>query len=132
MNSPSPSSCDQPWRDVAVERKRFVLRQNEDAAQIAVDAVGKRDVDNAVDAAEGHGGLGAVARERPQPLALSACQQNADRVAHQGHERISLPAPERPGPAGRCSDILAGTPESPIQACPESLPDRRPGPKNKA
>ena len=83
---------------VPVERKRFVLRQNKNAAEIAVDAVGKRDVDDPVDAAEGHGRLGAVARERPQPFALPACQQNADRIAHQGHERISLPSPERPGP----------------------------------
>ena len=83
---------------VPVERKGFVLRQNENAAEIAVDAVGKRDVDNAVDAAEGHGRLGAVARERPQPFALPSCQQNADRIAHQGHERISLPCPERPWP----------------------------------
>ena len=104
--------------DVPVERKRFVLRQNEDAAEIAVDAVGKRDVDNAVDAAEGHSGLGAVARQRPQPFALPACQQNADRIAHQGHERIFLPRPNCRGRGLWCPAILAGTPESPIQACP--------------
>ena len=76
--------------DVAVEAERFVLRQDENAAQVAVDAIGKRDVDDAVDAAEGDGGLGAVARERPQPLALSACQQNADRIAHQGDHAPTL------------------------------------------
>ena len=84
--------------DVAVQAERFVLRENEDAAQVAVDAVGERDVDDAVDAAEGNGGLGAVARQRPQPLALAAGQQNADGVAHQGHDAASiLPAPESAG-----------------------------------
>ena len=38
--------------DVAVEAQRFVLRENENAAQIAVEAIGKRDVDDAIDAAE--------------------------------------------------------------------------------
>ena len=83
MNSPRPISADQPLADVAVEAEGFVLREDEDAAQIAIDAIGERDVDDAVDAAEGHGGLGAVAGERPQPLALAACQQDADGVAHQ-------------------------------------------------
>ena len=100
--------------DVPVERKRFVLRQDEDAAQVAVDAIGKRDVNDAVDAAEGHGGLGAVARERPQPFALAAGQQNADRIAHQGHVRISLPVPEYRNRGNGRSAILAGTSESPI------------------
>ena len=38
--------------DVAVQAERLVLREDEDAAQVAVDAIGKRDVDDAVDAAE--------------------------------------------------------------------------------
>ena len=54
-----------PLASVPVERKRFVLRQNKDAAEIAIDAVGKRYVDNPVDAAERHSRLGAIARERP-------------------------------------------------------------------
>ena len=61
--------------DVAVEAQRFVLREDEHAPQVAVDAIGKRDVDDAVDAAEGHGGLGAVARERPEPLALAPARR---------------------------------------------------------
>ena len=70
---------------VAVEAEGLVLGEDEDAAQVAVDAIGQRDVDDAVDAAEGHGGLGAVARERPQALALAAGQQDTDGIAHQGH-----------------------------------------------
>ena len=60
--------------DVPVQRERFVLCQDEYAAEVAVDAVGKGNVNNSVDAAEGHGGLGAVARQRPEPLALSSSQ----------------------------------------------------------
>ena len=71
--------------DVPVEAERLVLRENEDAAQVAIEAIGKREIDDAIDAAERNGRLGAVARERPKALALAASQENADRVAHQGH-----------------------------------------------
>src|SRR5271165_2160184 len=52
---------------VPVEGKGLVLRQDEYTAEIAVDAVGQRDVNNPVDSDEGNRRLGAVARERPQP-----------------------------------------------------------------
>ena len=68
--------------DMAVEAERFVLREDKNAAQIAVQAIGKRDVDDAIDAAERDGGFRAVARQRPKPLALAAGQENSDRVAH--------------------------------------------------
>src|SRR5262249_43176783 len=48
------------FADVAVQRKRLVLGEDIHAAQVGVDAVGERDIDDAVVAAEGHGGLGAV------------------------------------------------------------------------
>src|ERR1700682_108412 len=70
---------------MAVKGKGFVLRQDKDATQIAVDTVGKRDVNNPVNPAERHRGLRAVTRQRPQPLTLASRQQNADRIAHQGH-----------------------------------------------
>ena len=79
--------------DVAVQAERLVLREDEDAAQVAVDAIGERDVDDAVDAAKGNGGFGAVARQRPQPFALAAGQQDTDGVAHQRHGHEDL-APE--------------------------------------
>src|ERR1700730_16005522 len=60
--------------DVPVERERLVLRQDEYAAEVAVDAVGKRDVNNSIDAAEGHCGFGAITRQRPEPLALASSQ----------------------------------------------------------
>ena len=73
---------------MAVEAERLVLRENENAAQVAIHAIGKRDIDDAVNAAERDGRFGAVARERPKPLALAAGQQHSDRVAHQGHVRL--------------------------------------------
>src|SRR5882724_5464037 len=63
-----------PLANVPVKRKRFVLRQNKYAAQVAIDAVGKSDVDDSIDAAKWHGRLGAVARQRPEPFALSSSQ----------------------------------------------------------
>ena len=77
--------------DVAVEAERFVLGEDEDAAQVAIEAVREGEVDDAIDAAERDGGLGAVARERPEPLALAAGQENTDRVAHQGHDAVCRP-----------------------------------------
>ena len=58
--------------DMAIEGERLVLGEDVDPAQVGVDAVGERDIDDAVDAAEGDGGFGAVARERIQPLACAA------------------------------------------------------------
>ena len=45
------------------------MRENENAADVGVDAIGKSEVDDAVGAAKRHGGLGGVARERIEPLA---------------------------------------------------------------
>ncbi len=73
--------------DVAVEAERLVLRQYKYAAQIAIQAIRKGDVDDAVDAAERDGRFGAVARERPEPLALAAGQEDTNRIAHERHER---------------------------------------------
>ena len=49
-----------PFADVPVQRQRFVLGKNVDATQIRVDAVGKGNVDDAVDTAEGDCGLGSI------------------------------------------------------------------------
>ena len=78
--------------DVAIEAERFVLGKDEDAAEVAIEAVGKSDVDDAVDAAEGDGGLGAIAGKRPEAFALTASEQNSDRVTHQWH-RVSVKRP---------------------------------------
>ena len=70
------------FADVAIQRERFVLRENVDAAQIGVEAVGKSDVDDAVNSAEGHGGFGAVARERIKALTGASCKKNSESVFH--------------------------------------------------
>ena len=66
--------------DVAIQRERFVLRGDEDAAQAGVDAVAEREVDDAVGAPEKHGRFGAVPRERVQAFTRTACEQNHQRV----------------------------------------------------
>ena len=78
--------------DMAIEAEGFVLRENEHTAQVAVEAVREGDVDDAVNGAKGHGGLGAIARQRPQALALAASQEHANRIFHQGHNQPSLSA----------------------------------------
>ena len=82
MYSPSPARGDQPGADVAIEAQRFVLGEHEHAPQVGVNAIGKGDVDDAVQAAERNGRLGAVARQRPQPFALTSCEEHSDGVAH--------------------------------------------------
>src|SRR5271163_4247034 len=79
---------------VAIEAESFVLGEDEDAAQIAIQAIRKRDVNDPVDAAEGDGGLGAIASERPKAFALATRQQDRKCVAHQGHGHAP---PESPG-----------------------------------
>jgi hypothetical protein len=71
--------------DVTIQAEGLILCEYEDAPQIAIQAVGKREVDNAVDAAERNGRFGAVAGQRPQALALAAGQQDSDRVTHGRH-----------------------------------------------
>src|SRR6266567_2628761 len=71
--------------DVTVQAEGFVLRQDKDAAEIAVDAIGERDVDDSIYPAEGDRRLGAVARERPEALALPSGEEYPDGNAHIGH-----------------------------------------------
>ena len=52
--------------DVPIQAHRLVLGEDEDLAHAAVEAVGQREIDDAVDAAEGDGRLGAVPGERLQ------------------------------------------------------------------
>ena len=59
---------------MTVERQRLVLREDVNLAQIGVDAVRERDVDDAVVAAEGYCRFGAIAREREETLARASGQ----------------------------------------------------------
>src|SRR5208283_2910972 len=68
--------------DLPIQRKRLVLGEDIDAAHAGIDAIGKGNVDDAVDAAEGHGGFGAVASERIKPFAGPSGEQDSERLFH--------------------------------------------------
>ena len=70
--------------DVAVEQQRLVLREHADGVDAGVGAVGQREVDDAVLAAERDAGLGDLRRERVQPRALPAGKQHGNAVFFQG------------------------------------------------
>ena len=69
-------------RDVPVERVRLVLRQHRALQVAGVDEVRQREVDQPVAAAERHRRLGPVERQRHQPLALAACQDDPQHLRH--------------------------------------------------
>ena len=78
-------------RDVPVERRRVELRQHEDPADVGVQAVADRDVDEAVLAADRHRRLRAELRQRKQPRALSAAEDERENFvvhSHQVHECV--------------------------------------------
>ena len=87
MKSPRPIRGDQPRRMWRLRLSALYCVRYKYAAKIAIHAIREGDVDDAVDAAEWDGRFGAVARERPEPLALAAGQEDSDRVAHERHER---------------------------------------------
>ena len=68
--------------DMAVEREGLVLGEDVDVAKLGVDAVGEGEVDNAVLAGEGYGGLGAVAGKGEKTLASSTGEENTKRISH--------------------------------------------------
>ena len=64
--------------DVPVEAVRLVLREHAEPQVAAVDQVGQHEVDQPVLPAERHRGLGPVGRQRHQPLALAAGQDDPE------------------------------------------------------
>ena len=85
-------------RDVTVQRMRLVLRENADLQIARVHQVRQHEVDQPIGAAEGNGGLGPVRGQRVQPLALAACQDDAQNV---------LAVPSCVKPIGRQGSRLA-------------------------
>ncbi len=67
---------------VLVKGVGLVLGQDEDLPQAAIDAVRKGEVDDPVGAAKGDGRLGTVAGQGIEPVALSAGENEGERVAH--------------------------------------------------
>jgi len=72
--------------DVAAKAEGFVLSEDKYAMKIGINAIGESDVNNAVESAEGYGGLSAVAGEGPETFALTASEKDSDGIAHHGHE----------------------------------------------
>ena len=111
------------WRDQAAG---LVLRQDENAAEIAVDAVGQGEVDDAIQTAERHGRLGAIAGQRLQsvPLpparikvntSLTSCKSSRTvqrRIARTSLTHSVSPCATRPRRVGHgeCSATRAGRP----------------------
>ena len=110
--------------DVPVQAHRVELRQDEDPVQLRVDAVGDRDVDQAVFARDGHRGLAPRLRQRkeagPPP---SPQDQTDDPAAHDaplpGNETETHPDPtsgtivSRPRRGRSRRPLPARTPDSP-------------------
>ena len=73
--------------DVPVERRRVELRQHEDAADVRVQAVADRDVDQPVLAGDRHGRLRSELRQRKQPRALAAAKDDGEDFVVHGTSR---------------------------------------------
>ena len=73
-----------------VEAVRLVLREHDDLEVARVHDVGQGEVDQPVDAAERHRGLGAVGGQRHQPLALATGQHDRQDVLPARYERSCL------------------------------------------
>src|SRR5207245_5029696 len=58
--------------NVAVQAESLVLSEDEYSTEIRIDEIRDYDVNNAVECAERHGGLGAIASERPKAFALAS------------------------------------------------------------
>ena len=71
---------------VTAEAERFILRENENSAESGVNAIGKGDVDDAIESAKGDGGLGTVSSKRPEAFTLTASKKDRDGLTHIGHE----------------------------------------------
>ena len=80
-------------RDVPVERRRIELRQHEDPPDVGVQAVADRDVDQPVLAADRHRRLRSMLRERKQPRALAAAENERENFVVHGHRCQQMRTP---------------------------------------
>src|SRR5882672_12779546 len=63
--------------DMPVERERLVLGEDVDAVQTGVQTVGKRNIDDAIDAAEGYSRFRAIAGQRIKTFARASGEQDS-------------------------------------------------------
>ena len=76
--------------DVVVQLQGLVLGEHAHGVDAGVDAVGQREIDDAVFAAEGHRGLGGVLGEHIQTASLAAGQEHGDTLFFT-LEQVELP-----------------------------------------
>ena len=93
--------------DVPVQAVRLVLGEHDDLEVAAVDDVGEREVDQAIDAGERDTGFGPVRGERHQPLALPACE-------HDGQDLRTMGAH---GSQPSASPVAGGVPRTGPKGC---------------
>ena len=86
--------------DVPRQRERLVLGGDVDAAEAGVHAVGEREIDDPVRAAEVDGGLGPLLGQREQALADASGQDNHQRIGRHTARMIprgrAVPGPQLP------------------------------------
>ena len=70
------------FANVTIERESLVLGKDVNATKIGINAIGKRDVDDAIDSAERDCRFGAITSKRVQPFPRSSGQQDSKRVLH--------------------------------------------------
>ncbi len=71
-----------PVADILVQQQRLVLREKADGIDAGVDTVGKREINDAVLAAERNGGLCQLFGKGIQACTLTASQQHGDAFFH--------------------------------------------------
>ena len=79
--------------DVTVEAVALVLREHDDLQVAGVGEVRQREVDQTVRTPERHGRLGAVVREREQPLAFPTGEDDDENLRLSHAPRVLSPAP---------------------------------------
>jgi len=93
-----PAEEPPPLIEVPVQARRLVLRQHQDLAQVGIDAVREREVDDPVNAPQRDRRLGPVSSQRLQARAPAPGQHNGQYVSiHQtASARCSVEEPEGP------------------------------------
>ena len=88
---------------MAIEAVALVLGEHRNSQVARVDQVREREVDEPVGGAEGHGGLGPVAREGPQTATFAAREHDSENVGTIAHDAflLTMPGPTPGVEAGR-------------------------------
>ena len=77
-------------RDMPMQRRRIEMREQINAAQIGVDAIGDRDIHEPVFTGQGDGRLGALLGEWEQAAALPSSHDDREHIARGGRHSFAL------------------------------------------